>query len=293
MYLGSLMSVAAEQQVLNLKPGWNSVFLELEPDEVSPEVLFAGKPIEMVTLWIPTAGKVLSLTDPSAEVGKSAEWHTWQPASSPSAFLNNLQALPSRAALLVKATSACEVTITGRPVFERVEWRGASFNFVGFDIDSAAPPTFGRFFDGSRAHEDLKIFRLLGNQWRKVRATDVMERGEAYWVWCREGSDFQGPLEVSLPGGELGFQREAGEQGFSVKVHGTLPLTLEAQLPSGYAGSVALRGEPAASQSVSTVFPAGTTEVLEVVSEAQSDSYSGSLRLRGGGLLYRLPLVVR
>ena len=157
--LGAASARAAEQTI-SLNEGWNAVFVELQPNNPDPESIFAGLPIEKCSLWLPSSSKVTSLTDPAAVPSKTTEWHTWQPASSPSAFLNNLHSIPARSALLIKASAPAELTVAGTPVFRRMEWRGASFNFTGFDVDPAAPPTFARFFDGSRAHSELKIFKI-------------------------------------------------------------------------------------------------------------------------------------
>ena len=283
-------SFGSEQRV-SLHAGWNAIYLELDPDEPNPDLLFAGHPIEMVSLWLPTPGKVVSLTDPAAIPQKVIEWHTWQPASSPSAFLNNLRAIPARTPLLIKASEACQLTISGSPAFRRTEWVGASFNFVGFDIDPAAPPTFARFFDGSRAHRELKIYKLVAERWQPVTATEVMKRGVAYWVWTSEGSDFQGPVDLSVSGD--GFALNSGNRlaKFQLRKNGQLPVTTRITLSSGFLGGFLWRATtseltPSLDIPLTNSTASGFLQLLDGV--AGSGQWIATVQ--GGGMRIEIPV---
>src|SRR5262249_20706065 len=67
-------------------------------------------------------------------------------------------------------------------------------------VDETSPPTFGKFFSGSKAHVQRRIYRLVNERWAQVTAPDatLMKSGEACWVYCQGASDFQGPLNVSI-----------------------------------------------------------------------------------------------
>ena len=219
----------AAEQVIELREGWNAVYLELDPLEPEPEKVFAGKPVEMCALWLPSEAKVESLTAPDAIPRKASDWLVWQPESSPSAFLNNLHSLKARLSMLVKASEPTTITIAGHHSYQRMKWTAPSFNFVGFDVDPDASPTFARFFDGSRAHADLKIFELVDSKWQPVVAQQTVQRGKAYWVWCAEGSDFQGPLDVSVVvdrDGSIPVNRNGGSFRLETRLPGTIPANL-------------------------------------------------------------------
>ncbi len=220
IFIGGFASGA--EQRLTLDEGWNAVFVALEPDDPAPDKLFGSLPILKVALWLPSKAKVESLTDPAAVPNKPSEWLIWHPANHPAAFLNTLKQVQGRRAMLIKASAPATLVIKGTPFFRRTAWVAPSFNLVGFDIDPAAPPTFARFFDGSRAHEELKIFRLVDGAWKSVSGFELMRRGEAYWVWCKEGSDFQGPVDLSISIGET-VRMEA-------RSNGVLPVSLSSNV---------------------------------------------------------------
>ncbi|GHC49542.1 hypothetical protein [Roseibacillus persicicus] len=288
VFLGLASWSEAAEQTLELTPGWNSIYLELKPEHSDPEVLFAGKPVEMVSLWLPDKAKVDSLVDPEALPERSPQWRTWQPASSPSAFLNNLRAIPARTPLLIKVTSACQVTVSGEPAFARTKWTGTSFNLVGFDIDSTAPPTFARFFDDSRAHEDLKVFRLIANRWQKVAPTDLMKRGVAYWVWSKEGSDFQGPVDITWVGESLSLSSQKQSATVRLRRNGSLPVTLTVEMGSGLAATFVGSGSQSSSLDLADSYQPLTLQLGE---EGQSAG-NYSFVLQGGGMQFRLPVSI-
>lgn len=283
-------------QTISLQEGWNAVFLEVQPADVAPEKVFAGQPVEMCAAWLPTAARVESLTDPGALPTKAAEWHVWQPEASPSAFLNNLRGLKARQALLIKAGAAATFTVSGEPVFERRTWVAPSFNLTGFDVDPAAPPTFARFFDGSRAHAGMRIFKLVAGKWQAVAGSETIQRGKAYWVWCNEGSDFQGPVDVSVPlagEGALSLANDGGAARLELSSNGTVPVTLNLSA----AGTLPLLRTPPdgdeAGFSSPLSLPLGhvrKTLALRRVLDAAPDSAEAVLTIKGGGMSLLLPV---
>jgi hypothetical protein len=288
----------AAEQVLNLQQGWNAVYLELRPSNADPAAVFAGQPVEQIAAWLPNQAKVESLTDPTAIPTKNSEWLQWQPAGNPAAFLNNLRALTPRTAFLIKASSATTVTITGEHVFERRKWEAPSFNFTGFDVDPTAPASFGRFFDGSRAHLQggLKAFKLVNQKWQRVAATDSIQRGQAYWVWCGEGSDFQGPVDVTVSvdeQGSISLGNGSPATRLEFRANGTIPVTLsasvEGNLPLLQASSTA---EAAFSSVLNLPLRTDTARLFRLrrITDASANNASGVLSLRGGGMKLLLPV---
>jgi len=183
-------------------------------------------------------------------------------------------------------------------VFERRKWTAPAFNFTGFDVDPSAPPSFARFFDGSRAHLQggLKAFKLVSGKWQPVAASEPIQRGLGYWVWCGEGSDFQGPVDVTVTVDErgsipLGNGSPAARLEF--RANGTVPVTLSATA----AGSLPLlqasgTDEAAFSGPLSLPLRTDTGRLFSLrrVLDAAPDSASSMVTLRGGGMSLLLPV---
>ena len=51
-------AVAEHTQTFVLQPGWNSVFLEVRPEDNSAEAVFGGLPLASAWTWNPAAPKV-------------------------------------------------------------------------------------------------------------------------------------------------------------------------------------------------------------------------------------------
>lgn len=185
------------EQTLALIEGWNSVQLRVTPDGTMASV-FNGSPVELVTTWYPEKLKVSSLQDPAAEPWKNSEWRTWQSSGRPGTFLNNLHAMESGRGYLIKARAATTIRLSGTPSADRLHWQSQSFNLTGLPVDPANPATFATFFAGSAAHQPLRAFRMVAGNWQPVSASSTIHPEEAYWIWCGEGSEFQGPLDVRV-----------------------------------------------------------------------------------------------
>lgn len=222
-------------QTVVLQAGWNAVHLRIAPvGELS--AIFAGTPVETVSAWYPEKQKVASLQDPGAEPWKSTEWRTWQGAGKPGAFLNNLHALESGKGYLIKARAAATVTLSGTVVRDRLRWQAQSLNLTGLPADPEAPATLAGFFANSPAHLPLRVFRLNAGRWQAVPGPTRIDPQAAYWIWCGEGSEYQGPLDVRIGGTltlggveesfTLGLMGAAGTAlPVRVTARGTLPLT--------------------------------------------------------------------
>ena len=104
------------EQQLVLKPGWNAVFLEVDPVPNECNALFAGLPIESVWDWNRTADSAQFVQDPSTLIPGSPGWLTWFPPSHPSANQMNLFALRDGRPYLIKLADnapATTWTVTG------------------------------------------------------------------------------------------------------------------------------------------------------------------------------------
>lgn len=213
--LGTTMSAPAAPglptrvQTLELRAGWNAVFLEVHPLEADPERVFAGLPVDRVASHHARTASSQYVTDPGANLFRRAGWGIWYAGERPDAFLGTLHAVHGQRAYLIHATQGFTWRIEGEVATEEVRWRSRAFNLVGFPVASTGAPTFGEFFAGSAAHRHNRIYRLDQGSWRRVTdpAAETLRSGEAFWIYCDGASRYQGPIRVSTklqPGLMLG-----------------------------------------------------------------------------------------
>jgi hypothetical protein len=188
-------------QDISLRAGWNAIFIEVDPIETDPNLLFSGLPIELVASLLKPATSAQYIQNPS-EIGWNREgWATWRSPRREDSFLSDLFSVRGFRCYLILATAESTLRIAGKPGYKPIAWKPNAYNFVGFGLDTQNLPTFGNFFSASPAHKGQSIFRLQDGKWKPVLdpAATSMQAGEALWVYCKGSSAFQGPLEVDLP----------------------------------------------------------------------------------------------
>lgn len=190
-------------QTLELSPGWNAVFLEVQPFENKCEVVFGGHPVESIWMWNKRFDSVQFVQDPNNLVPENPDWLTWFRDDHPSAFLNDLYAVFSNRCYLVKLGGDAPVTVEleGRREVRKRDWLQDSFNFVGFHIDPASPPAFSDFFGADKALAGQEIYRTLPsgeNALVENPETEQLRAGEAYWIYTKGPTTFSGPLNIEM-----------------------------------------------------------------------------------------------
>jgi hypothetical protein len=203
-FVSALWGAPQQTQNLELAPGWNAVWLSVEPQKIdgtpaAPETVFAGHPeITTVSRFLPARAPVQYIEDPDLDQLGGDFWLTWRRDTLVGA--NTLGSLSGNTAYLIEnsGTQVLNVPVTGEVRFHRYEWVPEAYNFFGVPT-GATPPTFGDFFGPSPAHALDQVFRLENGTWTPVNANERMRQNEAYWVFCREGSRFQGPLPFVFP----------------------------------------------------------------------------------------------
>jgi hypothetical protein len=199
------------------------------------------------------------------------------------------------------------MNIDGRPTIRHKGWVPDSFNLSGFGFAST-PPTFASFFASSNSHKNQAIYRLNNTtgSWEIVNnpATTAMRSGEAFWVYCQSGSDFQGPLTVEADGSD-GLDFGVGITILSLKIFNssTIDRTVSvAQLSAASPVALAYRYYNATSglintESLSSMPPvtvkAGSSTVITLAVQRGSFSGSGASVLEftdGQGSRIRLPV---
>lgn len=238
---GPALADVTRTQTIDLTAGWNAVFMEVTPLEADMDAVLDGTPVSQVLAYFPKAGAVQYIQDPSEVDWRNREWRRWIPSDQPAAVLNDLHALQAGRAYLMFASADRQWDVAGTaPKFLKREWRPDSFNFLGFYVDPAAPPTFLQYFEGSEAHADFRVYELRENQWRPVADPGGVNiaSGRAYWIWCDGGSDYPGPMEIETPAiqSRVDFTATAAELDVSLTNRSPNPLTFTIEQISNASG---------------------------------------------------------
>ena len=194
-------------QSFTLHPGWNAIYLEVQPEPRQPAAVFAGlEHLDSAWTWLSRESTVEFIQDPEEGLWGQPGWHAYFTAEK-EMFLTNLYAILGNQAYLIKIkqTAPPEFTwqVSGSPALRENRWLADSFNFVGFHLDPGNPPSFQDFFGPSAAHAGQAAYRFnnQSGQWEFVEdpSSGTMQSGEAYWIYSEGTSDFQGPLSLDLP----------------------------------------------------------------------------------------------
>jgi hypothetical protein len=231
-------AAANTTQDFTLNAGWNSIFLEIEPDDANgvttndtnPEVVFASilDYVESVWAWNPRTGTVEFIKHPNEARPSDPLWMVYLPNDP---IITNLYAIHANTAYLIKMKSDTpldtELIISGEATMPRIDWKSDSFNFVGFHLTDNPGPFFANFFSTSPAHKDQAIY-LLDNSgvWTPVddpgtsqneALTMRMKKGEGFWIYCNGYSEFTGPLSIQIgQGSGLHYGKTLNEQDLEV-----------------------------------------------------------------------------
>jgi hypothetical protein len=199
-------------QTVTLQPGWNAVYLEVQPTNNSAHAVFAGLPVASVWSRAERVASVDFIQSPSEETFAAAGWRRWFHSSRSESFLNDLFAVFANQAYLIRSTNATPVVweITGRPSLRRWDWVPDAYNLRGLPVDPANAPTFFNFFRHAPAHYNAassqlqKIYRLNSGtgEWQLVAPTDTVQSGAAYWIFSEGASEFHAPLSATVEIGD-------------------------------------------------------------------------------------------
>jgi hypothetical protein len=191
-------SALLRTQTITLKSGWNAVYLEVEPDDSDPGVVFKDAPVDMAASYFGSKSSVQYVTDPSVDLFKNLGWAVWYKGDRPDSFLTSMDAIYGRRAYLVHSLSDAQWNVEGTARKNETEWRTDQFNLVGFPLASPGAPSYAEFFKAAKGLRTDRIYRLIGGVWKKVTnaAATPMRSGEAFWIYCDGPCRYRGPLEV-------------------------------------------------------------------------------------------------
>jgi hypothetical protein len=190
-------------QTIQLQPGWNAVYLEVQPQPADCNTVFANLPVESVWGWNRRFSPVQFVQDANTLVPAAPDWLVYLPPASSLTGGSSLFTLEGGKCYLIKLAANAQPrtwAVQGQPSLRKTEWVPDSFNLVGFSLDRTNPPAFQTFFSTSPAHATNAAYRLVSNGiWAQVPDTTLMNSGEAFWIRCTGASDYQGPLSLTVP----------------------------------------------------------------------------------------------
>jgi len=192
-------------QTVPLQPGWNSVYLEIQPEPSEAALVFSDLPVESVWMWNRRSSTVQFVQDSNTLLPENPDWLAYFPASAPLAGRATLFSVPGGQTYLIKLHSSASPTnwvVSGRPVIVRKPWATDSLDFTGFSLGRVEGPSFLSFFAGSSAHAGQPIYRMSpSGHWTEVVSPEStpMKSGEAFWIRTQGASDYKGPMEVICP----------------------------------------------------------------------------------------------
>lgn len=223
-------AMAPATQSLVLEPGWNAVYLEVDPADPALESVFADLPVDIVAAYQATARGAQFLVDPTADLRSAYGWKVWYAPHRGDHFLSTLYGVKGATPLLVHALTNTTLEVTGTVAPVQPQWTADAYNFVGFSVVDPGGPTFAEFFAGAAALAHDRIYRLQDGRWRKVTdpAATPMRAGEAFWIFCDGTTDYAGPLSMTTFSA-LGLMLSP-EGGSSLTLRNTLPHPLQVTL---------------------------------------------------------------
>ena len=131
LVLAALVTVAPQAsdqwatQTIPLRPGWNSVYLEVQPEPRECDVLFAGIPVESVRAWNRRSSSVQFIQDPATLNLQQPDWLIYLPPNHRPAAETSLFTLDGGRTYLIKLPdSATPVNwvLQGRPTVRKTDW---------------------------------------------------------------------------------------------------------------------------------------------------------------------------
>ena len=242
--LGALAPGVARAQWLtqsvDLKAGWNSLFLHVDPSHATLDELVATDPsfaIEEVWMWRPELSAQQFVDSPQSPASTDSRWTSWTRAQGENSALRKLA--PNTAYLVKVKASVSTYTwpLKGKAVAPRYSWTTSGLNFLGFPTPQGAPPMFDAFLarGPGEFRSNAKFYRYVGGALGGNNPglvffprTTPVRRGEAFWI--ESGDYFNryfGPFEVAgSASGEVKFGDALRSSGIRVNNLTAAPLTL-------------------------------------------------------------------
>jgi hypothetical protein len=193
-------------QNFTLNPGWNAVFLEVQPSNNAIEAVFQGIPLSSVWAYRTKGEPTEFVQDLDEGVVDKAQWLVYFDTNRVEKMFNNLFAVHANRPYFIKlaGSSAAPWSVTGRPAVPSIDWQPGSFNLVGFALAPTNLPSVATFLSHSTSLVNQAVYRLTSTgTWRLVTApaSENVAKGESMWVYADTGTDYTGPVRVDINDG--------------------------------------------------------------------------------------------
>ncbi len=230
-------------QTLDLKAGWNAVFLHVDASHDVLDSLVGGdinNPIMEIWRWNPPS--LAQFTDSPAQPTVSDEWSSWVRGNPASA----MQRLVGDSAYLVRVGTNLATyswSLKGRPVAPRHAWTISGLNLIGFPTATNPAPKFNAFLAQAPELQSAtpEIYHYPGGDLGSnnpallpslLFSFTSVKRGQAFWM--RSGTVFNryfGPFEVvNSGGGGIDFLGSLSSSTFRLRNLSSSNLTLTVRL---------------------------------------------------------------
>jgi hypothetical protein len=187
------------EQTIHLETGWNTFWLDVDPEPCEPQALFAS-------IGFQSFDSIWSFLPDSP--GGQGTWVCYHNDPAVPLFINTLSCLQGQRGYLINAsspTATAGLKIKGRPVNRKTSFSGGKFNPFGIGFGGVTPPSFEAYFsDPNVTGKVRKAFRLNDATFTQVPLSDRIETGTAYWLEVSQDFAYSGP--VDLNGALEGFQ---------------------------------------------------------------------------------------
>ena len=255
-------SAQYRRQTLEVRGGWNSIHLEVDPVESSCAALLARHEGKIEAIWTYDnryAG--VRAFDPAEfrddletpPVRVENRWRVYHPRH---VRASNLHHLRGARAYLLRVRDGEEpfaLEVLGRPVTDDGYWVADSYSLRGLLVDAAlegdARPTFAQYFAGSAAHlSAASAVFSMGLDGQMQGPLDLesarVESGRAYWIHTQGVSRYRGPVEIEqAPRRGLDFGLDLVEARLTLRNRTAVPSRVSLRLLE--TSTAAPEGEPA------------------------------------------------
>jgi hypothetical protein len=217
LFAVSLLVLAPESraqwitQSIDLKGGWNAVYLHVDASHIELEDLIVGEsgnPIQEIWLWAPSPSTLQFIESPQQPIEGGSQWVNWQRSAGLSSQLVRL--IPNAAYLVRVSEDVPTFTwnLKGKPAPPQYQWTTTGLNFIGFPTPELNPPDFDTLLSAvPELKRAAEIFHYPGGELGPGNPARVfalrtlpVKRGQAFWI--RSGGVFNryfAPVEVELP----------------------------------------------------------------------------------------------
>ena len=232
-------------QAIELKAGWNAVYLEVDPLENDPNLLFEETPIEIVTSYFRPVSTQQFVENPSEVLKNPEGWNVWYRPGRADELLTDIYEIQAHTSYLIYTKEDYNWMLEGVPFYGTTQWHPNAYSLVGFPIDSAQAPTVENFFAGVSAHAELKVYKLVSGNWNLITdaAGTLMEAGVAYWTYAKGDSEFSGPLQIDFSTESFGgliYREDSNAQEIVLKNVTPYPQEITVSLVAGKTGLIPL-----------------------------------------------------